>query len=286
MKNIFFILLIIQLLSCQQQEETLLDNFNGSLEYDSINKENLRLSRNLEHKDSTINTYSLYINEIRNNLGEIRNQQNLINIEKNNAENLSFDNKDIIEEIELIGNLMIENKRLIKTLRDGLKNSDLQLNEFDKMVISLTEEVQTKNMEIYYLQEELENMDASLGELFDAYNEKVLELTEVKDILNTAWYTFGTKGELTQNSVITKEGGFIGIGSRNILKDDFNKAYFTELKISDLNEIPLGVRSAKLVTTHPSASYELITNELVDKLVIKNKDAFWNNSKYLVIVVK
>ena len=51
-------------------------------------------------------------------------------------------------------------------------------------------------------------MDASFTELFKQFNEKVLELDNAKDILNTAWYTYGSKNELLNNGVITKEGGF------------------------------------------------------------------------------
>ena len=43
-------------------------------------------------------------------------------------------------------------------------------------------------------------MDASLGELFDAYNDKVAELDVINDILNTAWFTIGSKVELFNNA--------------------------------------------------------------------------------------
>ena len=99
-------------------------------------------------------------------------------------------------------------------------------------------------------------------------------------------FTFGSKNELLANGVITKEGGFIGIGKNSVLKDDFNKSYFNEVKIDELNEIPMGVKTAKLITSHPSSSFKLEGEGKVDKLVILDAAIFWGNSKYLVVEVK
>ena len=195
---------------------------------DELKKENLQLNREISGRDSLVNNYAKSINEIRNNLAKIRSQEKLIVQQRNDSENLTVDNTNLVEEIQLIGQLMLDNKRLINSLNEQLKSSDNQLVELEQLVTSLTEDVQKKSMEIYYLQEELENMDASFTELFKQFNEKVLELDNAKDILNTAWYTYGSKNELLNNGVITKEGGFIGIGKNTVLKDDFNKSYFND----------------------------------------------------------
>ena len=56
-------------------------------------------------------------------------------------------------------------------------------------------------------------------------------------------------------------------------------------KISELDEIPLNSTEARLMTTHPSNSYELIKDEDA-YLIIKIKDpqSFWSSSKYLVVI--
>jgi hypothetical protein len=155
------------------------------------------------------------------------------------------------------------------------------------MILSLSEEVQIKNMEIYHLQEELENMDASLGMLFESYNQKVSELEDVIDEMNTAYFVVGNKKELLENSIITKEGGFIGIGKSNVLKDDFNKSYFELVKIDKFKDLQLGVKFIDIITPHPNSSYKLDKNdEMINKIIITNASEFWSNSKYLVILVK
>jgi len=181
---------------------------------------------------------------------------------------------------------MSENENKIARLKSELKNADFQMGEFEEMIMSLTEEVEMKNMEIFQLQQELENLDGAFSELFDAFEKQTEEFDAIKDEMNTAYFTYGSKSELQENGVITKEGGFIGIGKINKLKDDFNKTYFTEVKISDLSEIPLGVKKVDIITTHSSDSYELVGEDPVEKLVIKDGAKFWGTSKYLVIVVK
>jgi hypothetical protein len=105
--------------------------------------------------------------------------------------------------------------------------------------------------------------------------------------LNTAYYAFGTSKELIKNNVLTKEGGFIGLGKTQKVKEDFNKNYFTKVDVTALSEIPLGAKKAKLVTTHPGGSYRIDgADGKAEKLVITNTEDFWSASKYLVVVIE
>jgi len=40
-----------------------------------------------------------------------------------------------------------------------------------------------------------------------------------------------------------------------------------------------------MLTTHPSNSYKLIGEKLIEKLEITNTKEFWSASKYLVIIL-
>ena len=276
----------IAFVSCEESETV--ESANGAVNTGAKDKgdEILLLKKQLADNDSTINSYFSYVNEIRENLRMISNEQDLILNLQGNPEVISVDNIDLIEELKTLGGLMSENENKIKQLKSALKNSDYQMGEFEEMIMSLTEEVEMKNREIFQLQEELENLDGAFSELFVAFEQQTEEFLAIKDELNTAYFTFGSKSELTDNGVITKEGGFIGMGKINKLKDDFNKTYFTEVKMSELTEIPLGVKKADIITTHPSDSYELIGGDPIEKIVIKDALKFWGASKYLVVVVK
>ena len=276
----------IVFVSCEDAEKVELINDAVNSGVEDKNSEILLLKKQLAENDSTMNSYFSYVNEIRENLHMISKEQGLILNLQGNPEVISVDNIDLIEELKTLGALMAENENKIEQLKAALKNADYQMGEFEEMIMSLTEEVEMKNREIFQLQEELENLDGAFSELFVAFEKQTEEFDTIKDELNTAYFTYGSRSELTDNGVITKEGGFIGMGKINKLKDDFNKAYFTEVKISELIEIPLGVKKADIITTHPSDSYELIGDDPIEKIVIKDAAKFWGASKYLVVVVK
>jgi len=287
MKKVFLIaFMAIAFVSCKDAETEQLSNSPVNSGAEDKDSEILSLKQQLAENDSTMNSYFSYVNEIRENLHMISKEQDLILNLQGNPEVISVDNIDLIQELKTVGALMSENENKIAQLKAALKNSDYQMLEFEEMIMSLTEDVEMKNREIFELQQELENLDGAFSELFIAFEEQTEELAIMKSEMNTAFFTFGSKSELTDNGVITKEGGFIGIGKISKLKDDFNKTYFTEVQISELTEIPLGVKKADIVTSHPSDSYELIGEGLIEKIVIKDAAAFWGVSKYLVVIVK
>ena len=110
-------------------------------------------------------------------------------------------------------------------------------------------------------------------------NETIVPLAQLPDI--------NTSKELIAQGVLTKEGGFIGIGKAEKLKEDFNKNYFTQIDITESMSIPLACKKAKLITTHPSGSYKFDGPEgKIEKLTITNSEEFWSVSKYLVVVVE
>ena len=168
-----------------------------------------------------------------------------------------------------------------------MKNANIEMDEFEKMIITITEEVAIKNQEIYILEEELANIDGAYQELFVVLDEKQELIDQQVAEINQVWYAIGSSKELKNNGVITKEGGLLGIGRTNKLKADFNHDYFTEINLTDVREIVLGGKSAEMLTAHSSESYTIEGSEgLAEKLIIKDEKVFWSASKYLVIVLK
>ena len=88
-----------------------------------------------------------------------------------------------------------------------------------------------------------------------------------------------------EKNVISKEGGFIGLGKTTKVKDDFNKDYFTKINIESTTTINIGAKRAKILSSHPHDSYKLVGEKPVEKIEITNAEEFWSASKYLVIVI-
>ena len=285
-KKIFLLLFFTSLLySCNENKETTSDS-ELNPEVEKLTRENQLLLEESVKKDSTISYFMKSFNEIEENLSTIKEKEKGISLNTKNAE-LNESTKDqIVEDINLINKLLTENREKITSLNKKLKKSNIKIDELDKMIQNLTKQIEEKDIEIASLQNQLTEAHSALKHMFEEYDVKTAEVDEQTAKLNTAWYAFGNSKELKEHGVITKEGGFIGLGKTEKLMENFNKNYFTKIDITKTNVISIYSKKAKLVTIHPSGSYKFEGQGKVDKLVITNPQEFWSTSKYLVIIVE
>lgn len=286
MKKLIYFSLAILLISCGDENAEKINQMTLALE--DLKTENIKVINESVKKDSMINAYALYVNEIHQNLDLITTEQGLINTLRQKGElGKMATESEVIENIKTISDLMAQNASRVTRLKKDLKNANIEMDEFEKMIITITEEVAIKNQEIYRLEEELANIDGAYQELFVVLDEKQELIDQQVAEINQVWYAIGSSKELKNNGVITKEGGLLGIGRTNKLKADFNHDYFTEINLTDVREIVLGGKSAEMLTAHSSESYTIEGSEgLAEKLIIKDEKDFWSASKYLVIVLK
>ncbi|MFQ5335803.1 MAG: hypothetical protein ACE5DN_06990 [Flavobacteriales bacterium] len=253
---------------------------------DSLKAKYTNLQKQAGEKDESINEMLRSFNEIEENLAKIKEQEGIISSRSNQEAGLDERSKNkIVEDIQLINALMLENKRKISWLRQQLKKSGVKIDELNKLIEQLNKSVEEKDMEITELKEQLTNLQISMEELTaenEAQNERIGEQTEK---LNTAFYAFGTSKELIGQGVITKEGGFIGLGRIEKLREDFAKDYFTRIDITQTKSFDIFAKKARIVTSHPKGSYKLEGDGKVDRLIVTDPTSFWSVSKYLVVVV-
>lgn len=280
-KTFTLFLSLVILFSCNTDE---LENKIAELE-----QQNHELQGGVTEKDGEIEDYMKSMNEIYDNLAVIKEKENLITTNFNMSQGeISETMKDkIIADIEAINNLLQENKQKMASLNSKLKKSNLKVVELEKLIANLTAQLNDKDAEIAGLQNQLASANEQLKVLFEEYNNRIEEIGEQTDKLNTAYYCYGTSKELREQGVVTKEGGFIGIGKTEKLSKDFNSKYFTQIDISLVQQIDLKAAKAKLITNHPSDSYSIEGEDgKADILKITNPEKFWSASKYLVIVVE
>ena len=254
----------------------------GSSE-DDIKKE---LMEEAARKDSTINSFMQSMNEIEDNLTTIKEKQKIVTVSSKDVELQKTQPERIVEDISAINELLEKNRKAISSLSSRLKKANIKISEFEKMIERLTGQLNEKDAEITSLKEELEKRNVALKNLFTEYNERIKELGDQEKVINTGFFAFGTMKELKEKGVVTKEGGFIGIGRNKKLSSNFNKEYFTKVDISETKEIPLSAKKALILTNHPTSSYKMEGEGKSQKLVILNPNEFWSVSKYLVVVVE
>lgn len=254
-----------------------------------LEKEKQIADSNLVNNEVMIVDFINSMNEIEENLAEIKEKEDIVTarFDNGNGEMNSSMKDQIIDDINLINNLLQENKEKMSNLNSKLRKSNLKIEELDKMIESLALRLQQKDAEIAGLQTQLAEANQQLKVLFDEYNDRLEEIGDQEDKLNTAYYCYGSSKELKEQGVITKAGGFIGIGKTEKLSEDFNKEYFTQVDISLTHDIELMSKKAKIISNHPSDSYEIEgEGDAAERIIIKDVAAFWSSSKYLVVVVE
>ena len=244
----------------------------------------------IAQKDSEINDLMGTLNEIEEGFQQISEAEHRVSLAKD-GEGVNKKQK-LKEDIQFIADRMKQNRELIAKLQKLLANGTLkgaqlqktieglqkQLEEKDAQLQTLREELDKKDIHIAALDETVNNLNTKTNRLTAESNQKTETINAQDKQIHTAWYVFGTKKELKEQSII-QDG--------KVMTGNFNKNYFTKVDIRNLSEIKLYSKSAKLLTTHPSSSYSLVRDANKQyTLRITNSQLFWSTSKYLVVLVK
>ncbi len=281
MKLISTLFLFVVLFSCKNEPLPETNTADVALLKSQI--EQMKLDAEL--KDSIVNESLTYFNEIQENLVSIGVKEESVRSQGKNPELGNSDKEMVLNEIRQINQLREQNAKKMEQLRNQMKNSGLKIIELEAMINRLNEQLADKDAEIQSLQKELERKDKDYSRLFDAYQEKDYQLDVMREDINTAFYVYGTEKELLKNEVISKDKGFIGIGRKVRLKEDFNENYFTRVDKRSKKEFLIFGDKLELISTHPTSSYDLIPYGENTKLVIKDSKSFWKVSQYLIVVV-
>lgn len=245
----------------------------------------------IEKVQNQANEYLSVINEVTENFRQIKNVEMGIIDQSNSQEGFSSDAKgQIAEDFRLISERLQQNNAKLDSLEAALSKSKGQVGGLRGTIASLRKQLKESKEEMESLRQQLAEKDIKIAAL-DSLNRIQLDsINRVNDLaaqhlahiqtqdkqLNTVWYIKGTKKELKAK----------GLKEKLLKTANINKSIFTEVDKRDFTELDLGSKKAELTTSHPAASYSLEKKSATDKnlvLKIKDYDAFWSNSKILVI---
>lgn len=274
----------IVLVSCK--EDTNNASSNGE-DIDAVELQNRinQLELDNQLKDSVINESLIFFNEIQSNLEAIGIRRREIQDLTSNPEFAPDDKQWVLEQIRQINFMREDNARKIKQLNDELSKNKFKIESLQTMIDGLMKDIEWKDEQISLLQSELDQLDGEYSKLFEAYQEKAIEVDRLTSEINTAYYAYGSESELSSNGVVEKKNGFIGIGKKVELKDEFNDDYFTKINAKTKKIITMDGERARFITVHPTGSYKLTSANGKTTLTITDATEFWKISKYLVVVV-
>ena len=242
----------------------------------------------VQQKDSALTDFVNSIDRIQANLDSVKTVAHVLKV---NSE-AKASTGTIVEDVKLLGRMIIADNKALAALEVRLKKSDKKNASLEDMVHRLGVELNYKDTEIVGLQETLvetnNTLQITLAQLNDSINVAVRERQKIGMMqadLNTVYYAIGTMKALKHEGIVTKEGGFIGIGREAVLSNNVNSSAFIKADKTVLQHVALDAGFVSVITEHPTDSYT-VTKTVNASLDITNADAFWSKSKYLVVVIK
>ena len=176
-------------------------------------------------------------------------------------------------------------------------NSDMtkQLAQYDSTIASFKTIIDSQKAEITSLTEQVANLNGEVTKLKTDNVQLVgdkTSLTSERDKLtterNTVYYVVGTKEDLLKKHLIEQTGGTLGLGKVQVASRELNPADFTPVDKTKVSEIPLpkADKPYRIVTRQDLTALEVMPpkGKIMGAVKIKNADAFWAASKYLIII--
>ncbi len=262
-------------------------------EIERLQRETDSLKAESVERDTLTMTYVKAFNAIQQNLDEIKMRERLITeISEADPEKRKSMEEQINRDIEAIYELLLKNKKMVDDLQRKLRSQGIKNADLEKMIANLNTQIELKDAEIGRLKESLAQMNIAIRNL-ELDLETMEKLSEQQTAvigqqeaeLNKVWYVVGTRKVLEEKKVLTNEGGFIGIGRSSRVSEQFDKSEFTMADRRDFRSLPIFSKKARLVSVHPSGSYQLTGDAQVDSLKILHPDDFWSASRFLVVVI-
>lgn len=248
----------------------------------------------LTERDSIMNDYLLTFDQIEQDLNTIKQKEKILTVESTGTEFSQDRRGRILEDIKYINTLIEENKKKIANLNAQLKKSGVEIKGLYARIETLETSVKQYEIDIAELKTTLANKDFEIGQLnttmvalHDTLTMKDETISTQTYELNKAFVASGTYRELKEKGLVLKEGGFLGIGRKEFLAENFSDTIFTEIDITQTKTIRVDSKDARLITEHPTGSYKLIKEgeKHIAYIDITNPDEFWKISRYAVVEV-
>jgi len=234
--------------------------------------------------------------QIENDLNALKQKENLITI--NNSDNVEFTSsrkEQILNDIKSISMRLDENRKKLASLSSQLKNSGREIKGLQEMIASLEVKLQDHQTQIAALTTTVNERDIEIGELNILASDLRTAVTEKEELINTqvaemnkAYLAAGSFRDLKELGIVSKDGGFLGLGRTESIVNEITDSLFSQIDISQLRYIPVNSRDAKLITEHPASSYEIVreSDDKIAHIEIKDPEQFWKISRYAVVELK
>lgn len=255
-----------------------------------LESSNSLLAAEAANKDSVLQAFDETFSAISRNLAMIRESEDAIRLESKNVE-LNVNQRDaIVSEIQDINALLQSNRDQIKKLTKSVEKYQGEVGKYKTLIASLEKQIADKDLEIEDLKKNLVAANFTIDilnkmntELASEIQNKQVQIEEMTDSDNTAYYVIGSFKELKEKGIAEKAGAILA-GKK--MKQDFNREDFIKIDKREVMDIKLSSDKVTLLSNHPSGSYEFKGEGENYSLSITKVNEFWSATNYLVLQQK
>ena len=219
--------------------------------------------------------------------------------------NLSMDQRraQVVEQVRAIterinaseGRLSASRKR-VGELAGKDSAMTVQLASYDSTIAAFKSIVDNQRAEIASLSERVRLLDLDIGVLRTSNVALVSEKTQLTDDnvklaseRNTAYYIIGNRDALLRRHVIEQTGGTLGLGKVQVPARALSPVDFTPIDKTQVMEItlPKANTAYRIVSRQDVAALETAPDKhghVMGTLKIKDPEAFWSASKFLIVI--
>ncbi len=174
------------------------------------------------------------------------------------------------------------------TLKRTISNLKAQIAEQSTEIATLTNQLASANIKIEELTSTVKSLNTDVDSLKTNVEAERAAKTAAEEAalaadreLNACYYAIGTNKELKERDIL--KSGFLR--KTKLLKGDFDMSYFTTGDKRNLSEIATHSKKAKIMTSQPKDSYEIVDVDGQKVIKITNPAKFWQLSDFIVIEV-
>ncbi|MDE5945577.1 MAG: hypothetical protein K2G93_08365 [Rikenella sp.] len=251
------------------------------------------LTRIIEAKDSIINDAFNSIGEISANINQIAEREKLVVRQTSAGGELAKPVREqVAENVAAIGELLDRNRTAIARLQASarkLQAANVKIDALQTLIAQMQEQVDQKNAQLAALTDQVKALKVEVEALGHTVSNLENDKTELQNTvadqdaqLHVVYYIVESDKELMRKDIVDKRGF---IGRTRVVSDNASMEDFTRADDRTLERIPIGHAKVRIVTAHPENSYMLVkdSKDVVDELVITDGQAFWKNSRILVV---
>ena len=216
---------------------------------------------------------------------------------KKTGEGKTLTRQQVIANLNSFKQMLADNRAKLAEMEKKLSTRNDQIGKLSALIKHLNNELDEREATIAKLEEVIKDQKTTIRDLTEVVESSKLTISEMEDenvrqrelisqqenSNNAVYFTIGSSKQLKDRGLL--KGGFMK--KKKVDFSAVDKSNFTQADKRQLSEIAIPSGDARVLSGQPQDSYKI---EEIDRnkcrIVITNKDRFWNVSNVLIIQTK